>query len=85
MKVGDKIKLYDVYRAENSPKGNVHMSRVVGKVWTVAGFYPYVVLLVDRYGNRECFSYWYLRRHMRAPVRKVIHNQVYWEWGEGNT
>lgn len=80
MKPGDKIKLYMTVREEGRQGEKLNSTRVVGKVWTVVKFFPHFVLLVDRYGIRECFSYWYLRRHLHKPKRVLQNDKGIWIW-----
>lgn len=84
MRTGDKIKLYKIVRKETERGEKLNQAKIVRKVWTVAGIFPHFVLLVDRHGIRECFSYWYLRRHMHIPKRVVRNGMSVWEWGGCN-
>lgn len=82
MRTGDRIKLYKIVRKETDRCGKMNQAKVVSQIWTVAGIYPHCVLPVNRHGTRECFSYWYLRRHTHVPRRVERNGVQVWEWGD---
>ncbi len=82
MRTGDKIKLYRIARRETDRCGKMNQAKIISQIWTVAGIYPHFALLVNRYGIRECFSYWYLRRHAHVPRKTERNGVIVWEWGD---
>lgn len=79
MLIGSRVKIYSLIHEE----GKKHKGRmtVCTKMWTVERRYPRFVLMVDKHGIRECFSYWYLRRHMKPPkCARRPGGGTKWEW-----
>lgn len=73
MKPGDKLILYRIRTVEKGHRSDEQ--RVTKQIWTVIKAYPHFVLCKNRYGTRECFSYWHIRKYGRKPV-EVIQNGV---------
>lgn len=83
LRPGDKIKLYDLEREEDEYGRKNKASTICYKVWAVEKCYPHVILLVDKSGNHECFSYWHIKKHMKPPVKKKNEGgHLAWVWEE---
>lgn len=78
---GMQVKVYGIARDDEHSHGGENT--VYFKVWQVVKCYPRFVLMQDRYGIRECFTYWELRRRIRPPKRvKRPGECIKWDWSE---
>lgn len=76
---GTWVKIYGLAHDDNHDHGSA--SVVCVKIWQIVKCYPHFILMRDKHGIRECFSYWELRRRIRPPKRiKKISGAIGWEW-----
>ena len=76
---GTQVKVYGI--SHEDVNGDGKTATVYFKVWQVVKYYPHFILMQDKRGIRECFTYWELRRRLRPP-RRVLKStgEAKWVW-----
>lgn len=65
----ESIMLYSIEHPETEEGNFSKRTNVVKKKWNILQKYHSFALCVNEKGIRECFSWWYINKYSRPPVK----------------